>query len=89
MEGTELHTTPRTIKRHCGGWLAVSTDNSRFAIGVEGQTEKEALDKWWECLRRWERFLVQPEKENKPRSLSQQVYDVMARKTEKPVTEES
>ena len=50
-----IATTPRIVKRHCGGYLALSEEGSRFRIGVEGDTEEEARKRFQESLKMWER----------------------------------
>lgn len=52
---TSTATTPRIIKRHCGGYLAVSEEGSRFTVGVEGDTEEEVRQRFQESLKMWER----------------------------------
>ncbi len=48
-------TTPKIIERKCGGFLAVSTEESRFKIGVQGQTEEEARQRFEESVTMSER----------------------------------
>ena len=54
-------TTPRIIQRKCGGFLAVSTEGSRFKIGVQGQTEEEARQRFEESVTMWERIVASGE----------------------------
>ena len=54
-------TIPRVFERQCGGYLAVSKEGSRFKIGVEADTEEEALQRFDESLKRWERLFEEEE----------------------------
>ena len=54
-------TTPKIIERKCGGFLAVSTEGSRFKIGVEGKTEDEARQRFEESVTMWERIAATEE----------------------------
>jgi hypothetical protein len=44
---------PRLIERRNGGWLAVTEDDSPVRVGVVGDTETEARERFREALARW------------------------------------
>lgn len=44
---------PKTSNRATGGWLAVSPPDAQFRIGTTGQTEQEAIDRFFEAWRKW------------------------------------
>lgn len=46
-------TTPTLIRRQCGGWLAVSPLLEEVKIGVAGNTEIEAEERYRAALARW------------------------------------
>lgn len=46
-------TTPRTIRRQYGGWLAVSPLTEDIKIGTCGSTEAEAVELYSAALARW------------------------------------
>lgn len=50
-------TTPKTIHRANGGWLAVATQESQFRFGVTGNTEQEAIEAFGVSERRWTEIL--------------------------------
>jgi hypothetical protein len=51
----EMVTTlePQLIERRNGGWLAVTDDDSPVRVGVIGDTEEEATERFREALARW------------------------------------
>lgn len=49
--------SPRLIKRHCGGYLAVSNDTMSLKIGVMAETLPEARHKFRATLLEWEQLL--------------------------------
>ncbi len=51
---------PRLIERRNGGWLAVTDDDSPVRIGVVGDTEAEARERFHEALARWRAAYEQP-----------------------------
>jgi hypothetical protein len=44
---------PQLIERRTGGWLAVTDDTSPVQVGVVGDTEAEARQRFREALARW------------------------------------
>ena len=44
---------PQLIERRTGGWLAVTDDTSPVQVGVVGDTEDEARERFREALARW------------------------------------
>jgi hypothetical protein len=44
---------PQLNQRRTGGWLAVTDDNSPIQVGVVGDTEAEARERFREALSRW------------------------------------
>jgi hypothetical protein len=44
---------PRLIERRGGGWLAVTEDDSPVRIGVVGDTEADARERFNEALAQW------------------------------------
>lgn len=61
MKTNYLDVRPRLIERSRGGWLAVSEEDSHLRIGVEGQTEKEAVANFTKALHEWERLRALPD----------------------------
>jgi hypothetical protein len=55
---TELE--PRLIERRSGGWLAVTDDDSPVRVGVVGDTEDEARERFREALVRWRAAYERP-----------------------------
>lgn len=53
MGPLEERIAPRVVPRACGGWLAVSPRWARFSVGVTGQTEEEARDRFHSVFARW------------------------------------
>jgi hypothetical protein len=51
---------PRLIERRNGGWLAVTDDDSPVRIGVVGDTEAEARERFHEALTRWRAAYERP-----------------------------
>lgn len=51
----EMVTTlePQLIERRNGGWLAVTDDDSPVRVGVVGDTEAEARERFRAALARW------------------------------------
>jgi hypothetical protein len=49
---------PRLIKRHCGGWLAVSPSGCSLKIGVTGPTSEAAEANYRESYIAWARNLA-------------------------------
>lgn len=50
--------SPRTIARKCGGWLAVSPPSLSLKIGVEADTEEEAVAKFYAAVSRSREILA-------------------------------
>ena len=57
MEPTLEFVAPRTIKRVCGGWLAVSAAGSPLQIGVVADTEEKAREAFSKAFMRWDAIL--------------------------------
>lgn len=53
--GGHVHTEPVLVKRKCGGWLAVSAAEAEFRIGVIGESEADAREKFSKVLSVWTR----------------------------------
>lgn len=51
---------PKLRRRKCGGWLAVSSKEARFQIGVTADTEQEAHILFIQAYRRWGEILDGP-----------------------------
>jgi hypothetical protein len=51
---------PHLIERRTGGWLAVTEDGSPVQIGVVGDTEDEARERFREALARWRAAYERP-----------------------------
>lgn len=45
--------SPEVIRRHCGGFLAVSRRESGPQIAVTADSEDEALRKWFATMEIW------------------------------------
>ena len=48
---------PCLVERQCGGWLALSPPDAILRIGVVGDTEQEAREKFIAALMSWEEIL--------------------------------
>lgn len=48
---------PKLVQRKCGGWLAVSPCGVPFQIGVTGETEIEAKERFGCALSKWNESL--------------------------------
>jgi hypothetical protein len=48
---------PRTIRRACGGWLAISAVGSPLQIGVVADTEEDAREAFARAFIRWDEIL--------------------------------
>ena len=57
METNLKYVAPRTIKRACGGWLAISGSGSPIKIGVTADTEQQALDAFALPFMKWDAIL--------------------------------
>lgn len=57
---------PETIKRRCGGWLAVSPVGQPLRIGVTAETEEEAVEEFCRSFSRWMELLDRPLPHNHP-----------------------
>lgn len=53
-----MDVNPVTMKRVCGGWLAVSPDNEPIKIGVTGDTEQVAVEGYRIALSNWRDILA-------------------------------
>ncbi len=51
---------PHLIERRCGGWLAVTDDDSPVRVGVVGDTEDEARERFRDALARWRAAYERP-----------------------------
>ena len=51
---------PVLIERTRGGWLAVSQAGSELRIGVVGDTEKQARQRFADALKKWAKLLDEP-----------------------------
>lgn len=47
---------PTVLERGCGGWLAVSEPGAPLKIGVEGDTEQQARERFAVALAAWHRL---------------------------------
>ena len=52
------HVSPQLIARKCGGWLAVTPRGWPLSIGVEGETQELAQQRFDEALARWSRITL-------------------------------
>ncbi|HEV2150576.1 MAG TPA: hypothetical protein VGR37_24470 [Longimicrobiaceae bacterium] len=48
---------PRLVERIAGNWLALSQPESRYQIGVIGETREDAVQRFWEAAGRWDDIL--------------------------------
>ena len=55
---TRKKINPQLIQRTCGGWLAVSPNNSELQLGVTGETESETREAFARTLNRWLEILA-------------------------------
>lgn len=46
------------ILRECGGWLAVSVKSCEIKIGVTGDTEEEAAERFADTLAKWRKSIA-------------------------------
>ncbi len=49
---------PRMVRRHCGGWLALSPEGAGLKIGVVAHTEEMARQKFEATLTEWRETLA-------------------------------
>lgn len=48
---------PNMLERPAGNWLALSPEGSRYRIGVIGETQEDAIRRFWEASGRWDALL--------------------------------
>jgi len=51
---TNPSSDPRLIARRCGGWIALSGTENPIKIGVVGETETAALEKFRRSISAWQ-----------------------------------
>ena len=59
MTNTLPTVEPVVLARTCGGWLATTPDDHRWAIGVTGDTEEEARSLFAIAVLRWHSLLYE------------------------------
>lgn len=50
--------SPRIIRRHCGGWLALAPESASLKIGVSADSEDAARDKYRTAVGEWKATLA-------------------------------
>jgi hypothetical protein len=50
--------SPRIVRRHCGGWLALAPESASLKIGVSADSEDVARNKYRTAVEEWKATLA-------------------------------